>query len=194
MSALLNFDKVTCVRGDRMLFRGLSLSLSRGEAYWLRGPNGAGKSSLIRVAAGLLRPFSGKVARRERCAFIDEAAALDPELSLRAALNLWARIDGVDGTATVDAMAAMALSPLSDVPVSMLSTGQRKRAAMARVIASSAPIWLLDEPANGLDSNSIALLVAAISRHRMGGGGILMASHFDLGVPDLLSLDVGDYR
>lgn len=194
MSALLHFDKVTCVRGDRLLFRGLSLSLSRGEALWLRGPNGAGKSSLIRVAAGLLRPFSGKVSRHERCAFIDEAAALDAEASLRAALNLWGRIDGVDGTATVDAMGAMALSPLSDVPVSMLSTGQRKRAAMARVIASSAPIWLLDEPANGLDSNSISLLVAAIARHRQGGGGVLMASHFDLGIPDLQSLDVGDFR
>lgn len=192
MSQLLRFDQVSCVRGDRLLFRALDLCLSRGDALWLRGPNGTGKSSLIRMAAGLLRPFRGTVSRHERCALIDEAAALDAELPLRAALNIWGRIDGIDGTATIAAMEAMALSAISDVPVAMLSTGQRKRAAMARVIASGAPIWLLDEPANGLDSASIALLVAAIHAHRQGGGAILLASHVDLGADDVRQLHLGD--
>lgn len=192
MSVLLRLDQVSCVRGDRLLFRALDLSLSRGDALWLRGPNGTGKSSLIRMAAGLLRPFRGTVSRHERCALIDEAAALDAELPLRAALNLWGRIDGIDGTATIAAMDAMALSTLSDVPVSMLSTGQRKRAAMARVIASAAPIWLLDEPANGLDSASTALLVSAIQTHRSGGGAVLLASHVDLGTENMRELYLGD--
>ena len=88
-------------------------------------------------------------------------------------------------------MAAMALAPLSDVPVAMLSTGQRKRAAMVRVIASGAPIWLLDEPANGMDDAAQARLVAAIAAHRANGGAVLLASHFALGIDDLAELDMG---
>ncbi|PKP96991.1 MAG: heme ABC exporter ATP-binding protein CcmA [Alphaproteobacteria bacterium HGW-Alphaproteobacteria-13] len=191
MSALLTLDKVACIRGERLLFEGLSLTLARGEALWLRGPNGAGKSSLIRLAAGLLRPAAGTVERRERIALIDEAAALDAELPLRRALDVWARIDGIDGPMVARAMEAMALAPLADVPVAMLSTGQRKRAAMARVIASAAPVWLLDEPANGMDDAAQARLVAAIAAHRAGGGAVLLASHFALGLEELAELNMG---
>ena len=109
MTLLLQLDRIACIRGDRLLFEGLSLALARGEALWLRGPNGAGKSSLIRVAAGLLRAAAGTVTRHERCALIDEAAALDAELPLRRALDVWARIDGIDGPMTQRAMEAMAL-------------------------------------------------------------------------------------
>jgi heme exporter protein A len=193
MNILLSLDKISCVRGDRLLFKNLSLSLSRGEALWVRGPNGLGKSSLIRLASGLLRPFSGTVERHERCALIDEASALDPERTLRDALNIWGRIDGIDGTATVRAMEAMALTNLSDIPVSMLSTGQRKRAAMAPVIASGAPIWMLDEPANGLDDTATALLVKAIEAHLANGGCALIASHFPLPIASLKDLHLGDY-
>ncbi|PQM29199.1 heme ABC exporter ATP-binding protein CcmA [Sphingopyxis lindanitolerans] len=191
MSELLRLDRVACIRGDRLLFEGLSLALARGDALWLRGPNGAGKSSLIRLVAGLLRPAAGTVEHRERVALIDEAAALDAELPLRRALDVWARIDTVDGQAVTRAMADMALAPLAEVPVAMLSTGQRKRAAMARVIASGAPIWLLDEPANGMDDAAQARLVAAIARHRANGGAVLLASHFALGIDDLAELDMG---
>lgn len=191
MSLLLRLNQLACIRGDRLLFENLSLSLGRGDALWLRGPNGAGKSSLIRLAAGLLRPAAGSVERHGRCALIDEAAALDAELPLRRALDFWARIDTVDGHTVDRAMAEMALAPLAEVPVSMLSTGQRKRAAMVRVIASSAPIWLLDEPANGMDDAAQARLVAAIAKHRANGGAVLLASHFALGIADLAELDMG---
>lgn len=191
MTTLLALDGVACIRGDRLVFDDLSLALKRGDALWLRGPNGAGKSSLIRLAAGLLRPAAGTVVRRGRVALIDEAAALDPELPLRRALDFWARVDTVDGHAVDRAMDAMALDPLADVPVAMLSTGQRKRAAMARVIAGGAPIWLLDEPANGMDEAAAARLMAAIATHRANGGAVLLASHFALGVPDLAELDMG---
>ena len=191
VSLLLRLNQIACIRGDRLLFENLSLSLGRGDALWLRGPNGAGKSSMIRLAAGLLRPAAGTVERHGRCALIDEAAALDAELPLRRALDFWARIDTVDGHSVDRAMDEMALAPLAEVPVSMLSTGQRKRAAMVRVIASSAPIWLLDEPANGMDDAAQARLVAAIAKHRANGGAVLLASHFALGVPDLAELDMG---
>lgn len=191
MSELLRLDDVACIRGDRLLFEGLSLTLKRGDALWLRGANGAGKSSLIRLAAGLLRPAAGTVERRERVALIDEAAALDAELPLRRALDFWARVDTVDGHAVTRAMDAMALAPLAEVPVAMLSTGQRKRAAMVRVIASGAPIWLLDEPANGMDEAAQTRLVAAVAGHRANGGALLLASHFALGIADLAELDMG---
>lgn len=191
MTVLLRLDRVACIRGDRLLFEELSLALATGEALWLRGPNGAGKSSLIRVAAGLLRAAAGTVERFGRVALIDEAAALDAELPLRRALDFWARVDTVDGHTVDRAMEAMALHPLAEVPVAMLSTGQRKRAAMVRVIASGAPIWLLDEPANGMDDAAQARLVAAIAMHRANGGAVMLASHFALGVPDLADLDMG---
>lgn len=191
MTALLRFDRVACIRGDRLLFENLSLTLERGDALWLRGPNGTGKSSLIRVAAGLLRAAAGTVERHERCALIDENAALDTELPLRRALDFWARIDTVDGHSVDRAISEMALAPLAEVPVGMLSTGQRKRAAMVRVIASGAPIWLLDEPANGMDDAAQARLVAAIAKHRANGGAVLLASHFPLGLGDLAELDLG---
>ena len=191
MSELLALNQIACIRGDRLLFENLSLSLGRGDALWLRGPNGAGKSSLIRLAAGLLRPAAGSVERYGRCALIDEAAALDTELPLRRALDFWARIDTVDGHTVDRAMDDMALVPLAEVPVSMLSTGQRKRAAMVRVIASSAPIWLLDEPANGMDDAAQARLVAAIAKHRANGGAVLLASHFALDIADLTEFDMG---
>ena len=193
MTELLRLDGVACIRGERLLFEGLSLALGRGEALWLRGPNGAGKSSLIRLAAGLLRPAAGTVTRRERIALIDEAAALDAELPLRKALDFWARVDTVDGPAVTRAMDDMALASLAEVPVSMLSTGQRKRAAMARVIASCAPIWLLDEPANGMDDAAQARLVAGIAKHRANGGAVLLASHFALGISDLAEIDMGAF-
>nr|WP_257018209.1 heme ABC exporter ATP-binding protein CcmA [Sphingopyxis sp. JAI108] len=188
---MLRLDNVACIRGDRLLFERLSLTLGRGDALWLRGPNGAGKSSLIRLAAGLLRPAAGTVERRERVALIDEASALDAELPLRRALDFWARVDTVDGHAVDRAMADMALAPLAEVPVAMLSTGQRKRAAMVRVLASGAAIWLLDEPANGMDEAAQARLVAAVARHRANGGAVMLASHFALGIPDLAELDMG---
>jgi heme exporter protein A len=193
VTELLRLDGVACIRGDRLVFEGLSLALGRGEALWLRGPNGAGKSSLIRLAAGLLRPAAGTVTRRERIALIDEAAALDTELPLRKALDFWARVDTVDGPAVTRAMDDMALASLAEVPVSMLSTGQRKRAAMARVIASCAPIWLLDEPANGMDDAAQARLVAGIAKHRANGGAVLLASHFALGISDLAEIDMGAF-
>jgi heme exporter protein A len=167
-------ERIACVRGGRLLFEGLDLSLEPGAALIVTGPNGAGKSSLIRLAAGLLRPAAGRIERPAAAALADESAALDPRLTLARALGFWARIDGRPAAAGLE---AFGLSGLGDVPVRMLSTGQRKRASLARVAASGAPLWLLDEPANGLDSEGQERLGAAIAAHRAGGGAVLAASH-----------------
>ncbi|HEX8655668.1 MAG TPA: heme ABC exporter ATP-binding protein CcmA [Allosphingosinicella sp.] len=176
---LLAFRRVACVRGGRLLFEGLDLELAPGEAAVVTGPNGAGKSSLLRLAAGLLGAGAGEVVRSVRAGFADEKPALDPKLTLGRALAFWARIDGVSPS---PGMQAMGIAHLADVPVRILSTGQRKRAALARLVSGEAPLWLLDEPANGLDAEGLDRLTAAMAAHRGGGGAILAASHQPLGL------------
>lgn len=185
--SLLELRKVACIRGGRRLFEGLDLVLEPGGAALVTGPNGAGKSSLIRIAAGLLAASAGTVERKARAALADEGLALDHRPALGRALGFWSRLDGAGAE---EAMAAMGLTALADVPVRMLSTGQRKRAALARVLASGAPLWLLDEPANGLDGDGLARLEAAIADHRAGGGAILAASHQPLGLPGAARVDL----
>ncbi|WP_070158296.1 heme ABC exporter ATP-binding protein CcmA [Sphingobium phenoxybenzoativorans] len=188
--ALLRLSGVACMRGGRLLLRGIDLTLAPGQSALLRGPNGMGKSSLIRLAAGLLPAFAGTVERRGKAALSDESLALDRDRTLADALGFWARMDGVPAATVADALSALGLSGLADIPVRMLSTGQRKRAMLARVAASGAPIWLLDEPANGLDSASAAMLGALIGRHLAGGGVILAASHQDLPLPGAYEIDL----
>ncbi len=179
---LLDFAGVTGGRGRRTLFADLSFALPPGGAVLVQGANGAGKSTLVRIAAGLLAPAAGQVTRGARVALLGEATALDPELPLGRALGFWAGIDGTRA-GVARAMAAMDLAPLRAVPVRMLSTGQKRRAAIARVLAADAPLWLLDEPANGLDAASLDRLETAIAAHRAGGGAVLLASHVAVALP-----------
>ena len=182
MRPLLRFDAVTLRRGGRQLFERLDLTLGPGEALHLAGPNGSGKSSLIRLAAGLLRAQSGRV-ERTALALADDAAALDRELPLRRALSFWAGEVG-------QAMEQLGLAALAEVPVRLLSAGQVKRATLARVAASGARLWLLDEPLNGLDADGVARLEALIAAHRSAGGAVLAASHAAIG-GDWARLELG---
>ncbi len=175
MSALLIMEQVACLRGGRLLFEELDLRLAGGDALCVTGPNGAGKSSLLRIAAGLLKPAAGR-AEAARAALADENVALDREQALGPALRFWARLDGREA-AVQAALQAFGLGGLAQVPVRLLSTGQARRARLARVHASGAPLWLLDEPLNGLDAGGRAQLDHAIAAHRDGGGCVLAASH-----------------
>jgi len=186
---MLIFDAVTCVRGGRALFEGLSFTLEQGGAALVTGPNGVGKSSLIRLAAGLLAPAAGRITGDAPRALLTEQSSLDEELPLARALAFWARLDGTAGSVAA-ALDALSLNDLADIPVRLLSTGQRRRAAIARVIASGAPLWLLDEPANGLDKAALGLLETAIATHRASGGAILVASHTPITLPDAIAVDL----
>ena len=182
---MLAMRDIACLRGDRLLFERLSLAVAAGEALVVTGPNGVGKSSLLRIAAGLLRPSAGMVERAGRVAWLGEAAALDADRTLGEALGFWAKLDGTRPDA---AMAAMGIAHLARVPVRYLSTGQRRRAAIVRTIAGAAPLWLLDEPANGLDAEGVARLGDAIRAHRVEGGAVVAATHLPLPIDDAASL------
>lgn len=179
---------IACRRGDRILFRGLSLAVEAGQIIHLAGPNGIGKSSLIRILAGLLRPFAGTVEREGALALSDERLALDGHQTLEQALGFWRKIDR-----SADVQADFGLANLLDVPVRFLSTGQRKRAALARIAASEAPIWLLDEPLNGLDQHWSCMAQVAIHAHCKAGGAVVIASHQPLSIERVQTLQVLDY-
>lgn len=163
-----------------MLFKGLNLSLSAGGAALVIGANGVGKSSLLRLLAGLLAPYAGTASLSGRIALADQDLALDQRLPLDQALRFWTGIDGGDGQS---ALAAVGMDHLAAVPVRILSTGQRKRAVLARTLASGADIWLLDEPGNGLDTASMGRLNSVMAAHRAKGGIIIAASHQPLDLP-----------
>ena len=169
MSPLLRFHDVALRRGGRLLFEGLNLELGPGDALQVTGPNGSGKSSLIRLAAGLLRQEWGSL-ERSSLALADDFLALDRELPLKRALSFWSH--PVDA-----AMETLGIAHLSDVPVRLLSSGQEKRATLARVAASSAPLWLLDEPLNALDADGAQRLAKLIGAHLGSGGAVLAASY-----------------
>lgn len=189
--AMIAFDAVRCIRGGNMLFENLSFTLASTGALRVSGPNGAGKSSLLRLAAGLLDPVAGTVTRGARLSLTDERAALDPDRSVAQALRWWARLDGASEGALDAALEMLGCAHLAPVPVRLLSTGQRKRVALARTIAGGASLWLLDEPANGLDAAAIPLLEAAIARHRAAGGAVMIATHIALALPDAQQITLG---
>lgn len=190
MSGLV-FDGVACTRGGRRLFHGISFALDGGDALVVAGPNGAGKSSLLRLAAGLLAPSAGEVRREVALAYLGEAHALDPDRRLIDALMFWATLDGGDRAGVEAALDEVGLANLADVPVRLLSTGQRRRAALAPLIAGPAPVWLLDEPASGLDVASVERLGEVIARHRARGGAVVVATHQQIVLPQAMTVTLG---
>ncbi|QTD54514.1 heme ABC exporter ATP-binding protein CcmA [Parasphingorhabdus cellanae] len=186
----LRAEALSCVRGDKLLFRDLSFALEPGQSGLVIGPNGVGKSSLLRLIAGLLHPFSGVIDAPTSIALCDDRMALDENLPLATALRFWAKLDGRTDNQCTNAIAAAGMDHLAEVPIRYFSTGQRQRARLARTFLSDAKLWLLDEPANGLDTASADLLGRTLQTHLDRGGMILAASHITLPIAFDLTLEL----
>jgi heme exporter protein A len=195
---------LACRRGERLIFAGLGFALPPHGVLLLRGPNGSGKSSLLRLMAGLSRPEAGVIswngdsifddaaAHRTRLHFIGHSDAIKPTLNVLETLSFWAAMRG-SGSAVPAALAHFRLSRLALLPCRFLSAGERKRLALARLIASPATLWLLDEPTTSLDAAGTEDLLRAITTHRAAGGRVVIASHGPLSLENAMTLALDDY-
>jgi len=184
----LSANDIACRRGDRVLFQGVNISLRAGDALHITAANGIGKSSLMRILAGLLPPFAGTVSREGAIGLLDERPALDPLTSLSDALSFWGCIDG--SSDPHEQALLLGVEELLEIPFRYLSTGQRKRAALVRLLNQDASIWLLDEPLNGLDRDARDRITSLIKLHCGGGGICVIASHQAIDLPDIAPLDL----
>jgi heme exporter protein A len=209
-TSTLVLDDLVCLRGGRILFAGVDLCLSAGQAAIVVGRNGAGKSSLLRMIAGLIQPFAGRIlwldedVRRESDAFqaamqyVGHADGLQTALTVTENLAYWARLSDApaDRSALMSALAAVGLDELVDLPARYLSAGQRRRLALARPIACSSGkpgLWLLDEPTVALDGPSVARIEAAIVKFRAAGGIVIASTNAPLNLPEAIRLDVSQF-
>ena len=195
------------MRGDRELFSGLDLAISAGDILYVAGPNGSGKTSLLRILAGLSEPAEGRIAwdgeplrtvaheYRESLLFLGHTAGVKLELSatenLRVAMSL-AR--GRVGTARIhEVLEALDLYGFEDVAAATLSAGQRRRIALARLLLTAAPLWILDEPFTSLDRAGIELVGGLVSPHLRNGGMVVATSHqpLELGTGAVRTLRLG---
>lgn len=194
-------DGLSVHRGDRWVLRKLSFSVGASEALVVRGPNGTGKSTLLRTLAGLTparagsATFGGDTLDASHIHFVGHLNALKSAETVAANLTFWARWYGADtGEAVDDALDNMGLLPLAELPAAVLSQGQQRRLALARLFLAPRPVWLLDEPTAGLDTASRESLAQAVARQRAGGGIVIAATHEPLGIDSPSVLELGGER
>jgi heme exporter protein A len=186
---MLIASDLACERNGRMVFSGLSFDVAPGQCVELRGTNGAGKSSLLRVIAGLVPKAAGTITLDGKDDFatslhlIAHADAMKSALTVAENLAFWAAVLG--GTGIDNAMQAFRLDALRHEPAQLLSAGQRRRLALARLFLQARSLWLLDEPMTALDAASQEALRQHMRAHLTAGGMVMAATHGDLGlVPD----------
>ena len=190
-------EDLACVRGERLVFRGLGFAVAAGEALVLAGANGSGKSSLLRLMAGLARPAAGLLswdgvpvadepeAHRARLLYVGHADPLKPALTVAENLAFWASLRAgrrVADAVVTAALEAVGIGRLAGVPARYLSAGQRRRANLARLAASPVDLWLLDEPTTALDAAAGEALRRLVAAHRARGGMVVASTHTDLGL------------
>lgn len=191
---------VAAFRGERLIFRDLNFNVPAGGALVVTGANGVGKSTLLRLLAGLVRPAAGTVLwdgedaladlplHARRVAYVGHLDAIKPGLSVAENLHFAA---GAGGRAISEALGAMGLAGLAELPARMLSAGQKRRLALARLVLTEAPLWLLDEPTSGLDAGAIGRLGDLLAGHLRGGRIVVAATHLPLPLPAAAELRLG---
>ena len=198
-------ENMSCRRGERLVFAGLSLVVPAGGGVVLSGANGSGKSSLLRLLATLLTPVAGHLlwggsavtediaAYRASVHYVGHLDAIKPGLGVRETLGFWTALRGAEPVALDRALATFGLDRVADWRCQWLSAGQRRRLALARLIAIPAPIWLLDEPAAALDIEGEARLAEVIAVHRQAGGRVVVATHQALALPGASEVRLGEF-
>jgi len=190
---------LTCVRGGREVFAGLSFSVGAGQALLVTGRNGAGKSSLLRMVAGLVRIASGRLALAdadpeqtlpEQAHYLGHLDTLKSSLTVAENLSFWTRYLG-GRSAPQAALAELGLDALADLPAAYLSAGQRRRLSLARLRAVKRPLWLLDEPTSALDQDAQDILARLMRDHLASGGIIMAAAHGAIGLDSAGTLRLG---
>jgi heme exporter protein A len=187
-TATLQVSGVTLQRGLRVLLRGLSFTLEPGGALELRAPNGAGKTTLLRAIAGLHRPVAGSIrlegegptpdaSHADRLMYLGHLDAVKGGESARRQLDVWAAVLGAPASAVDAAARHLGIAGQMELPGAVLSAGQRRRVALARLLLADRPLWLLDEPAAPLDAAGRALLGDLLDSHRSRGGMVVTAVH-----------------
>lgn len=198
----LTATDLTCVRGGRVVFEDLGFELKEAQAALLTGANGTGKTSLLRIVAGLLRPAQGAVVLTgcetdaplgEQCHYVGHLNGIKRALTVAENARFWAAYLG--GEADPDAaLEWLGLGALADIPAGLLSSGQTRRLALARLLLAPRPIWLLDEPSVSLDAQALDVLIVIMTAHVNAGGLLMVASHAPLGLDFALTLRLGEGR
>ena len=196
-------DNMSLARAGRTIVSAVSLELLAGEALIVTGENGSGKSTTLRGIAGLLPPELGSISLfdetgkvfenpvREYCHYLGHQNGMKPALSVRENLDFWQGFMGEAHLNVEEALDEVDLIHAIDLPFSYLSAGQKRRVALARLLVSDRPVWILDEPTTGLDAPSVKLF-ANLARSFCGDGGILIAAtHHPLGMKNSKTLEIG---
>ncbi|WP_378946873.1 heme ABC exporter ATP-binding protein CcmA [Mesorhizobium sp. ANAO-SY3R2] len=187
-------------RGGETVFAGVGFALGDGEALVVTGPNGSGKSTLLRVIAGLLPHVSGRIAVEDggeefstvalACHYLGHQNAMKSALTVHENLEFWRDFSGNEKLSISEALEDVGLGGLGHLPFGYLSTGQKRRAAIAKLLISHRPVWLLDEPTAGLDKASEAQFAALMQAHCASGGIIIAATHLPLGLEGVKTLEM----
>jgi heme exporter protein A len=188
-------------RGGHTVFSGVDFALGPGESLTVMGPNGSGKSTLLRVVAGLLPIASGAVRMEgggedfptiaSACHYLGHDNAMKTALTVSENLGFWRNFCGLPNLTVVEALEKIGLETIGHLPFGYLSAGQRRRTAIAKLLVTRRPIWLLDEPTAGLDAASDAAFVGVMKAHCEDGGIVVAATHLPLGL-DARLLKLGD--
>ena len=184
---------LACDRGETRIFEGVSFALKSGEGMLVTGPNGAGKSSLLRVVAGFLPAAMGMVAFdgndvAQFAHYLGPQNGMKPALTVSENLEFWQNYFGNADLGTVAALDRVGLSHVHHVPYSDLSTGQKRRIAIARLFLNHRPIWLLDEPTSGLDRHAEEVFAGIVADHMKAGGIVVAATHLPIDVDGMKRL------
>ena len=188
---MLEVANLECIRGDRRLFSELSFELAAGELLHLHGHNGSGKTTLLRTICGLITPTDGEVrwqgnnVRKLRDDFARELVyighknAIKADLTGTENLRIACQLDGIPVSVKQawEALEKMGLRGHEDLPVRVLSQGQKKRVALARLLLNKSPLWILDEPFTALDKAAVAFLQTVIQAHVANGGMVILTTH-----------------